>query len=179
MGVRKKTEEPLPSMRCEEFDVSKKSEIGSKILRPLEYSLQFDYQTHSLRERRHIQSGASWETIVGYSRAVRVGPVIEVAGTTAVDDHGVVVGPGDPYIQARHILEKIRKALEALGASLEDVVRTRMFVVKIGDWRLIARAHAEVFGEIRPVTTLVEVGRLIEPDLLVEIEVSAWVERDL
>jgi enamine deaminase RidA (YjgF/YER057c/UK114 family) len=112
---------------------------------------------------------------VGYARALRVGPMIEVSGTTAVDAEGKVVGRGDAYIQVCHVLGIIRRALEELGGSLRDVTRTRFYVTNIDDWRLVAKAHAEIFGAIRPVTTLVEVSRLIDPDLLVEIEVSAWV----
>ena len=128
--------------------------------------------------RLNISSGAKWEAIVGYSRAVRVGGLIAVAGTTAVDEHGQVVGPDDPYAQTRFILAKIEKALIAAGAGLADVVQTRMFVRDISQWEDIGRAHGEVFGQIRPATTLVEVKGLIDPALLVEIEALAVVENE-
>ncbi|HVN55411.1 MAG TPA: RidA family protein [Anaerolineaceae bacterium] len=120
-----------------------------------------------------VSSGAPWEATVGYSRAVRVGNIIEVAGTTAVDERGEVVGRGDPYTQARFVIAKIEKALSSAGAGLQDVVRTRMFVTDISRWQEIGRAHGEAFAEIRPAATMVEVRALIEPDLLVEMEVTA------
>jgi enamine deaminase RidA (YjgF/YER057c/UK114 family) len=126
--------------------------------------------------RQNISSGTHWEEIAGYSRAVRVGSLVEVAGTTAVDENGAVVCPGDAYGQARFILQKIERALNAAGATLAHVVRTRMFVCDISGWEAIARAHGEFFGAIRPVTTMVEVRALIDPALLVEIEASAWIE---
>lgn len=117
--------------------------------------------------RSRVGSGAPWEAVVGYSRAVRCGPMVWVAGTTA---------PGDGVAeQARAIFEKVRVALAEVGARLEDVVRTRMFVVDIGQWEELGRVHGEVFGAIRPAATMVEVSRLIEPGLWVEIEVEAWV----
>ncbi len=123
-------------------------------------------------ERINISSGAKWEDIVGYSRAVKIGNTIEVTGTVAVDENGVV-GKGDPYEQTIFIIKKIEKALNQLGASLEDVVRTRMYVTDISKWEDYGRAHAEFFKEIRPATTMVEVSKLIDPEYLIEIEVSA------
>lgn len=123
-------------------------------------------------KRTNISSGAPWEGVVGYSRAVKVGNCIEVAGTTAVDGDQVI-GAGNAYEQTRYILQKIEKALAAGGASLKDVVRTRMFVTNIDDWEAIGNAHGEFFREIKPAATMVEVSRLINPDLLVEIEVTA------
>ncbi len=122
--------------------------------------------------RQLISSGAPWEPIVGYSRAVRVGNVVEVAGTTA-QDGDVVTGGADVYAQTRRVLEKIGEALAAAGASFEDVVRTRMFVTNIDQWGEIGRAHGEVFGSIRPAATMVEVSRLISPEILIEIEAEA------
>lgn len=119
-----------------------------------------------------IGSGTPWEQEVGYSRAVRVGNVIEVAGTTAMDGD-LLVGKDDVYVQTKFILEKIKKALEQLGGTMEDVVRTRMYVTNIEEWEQIGKAHGEVFRDIRPAATMVEVNRLIHPDLKVEIEVSA------
>lgn len=124
--------------------------------------------------RKNYQTGSPWEPIVGYSRAVRVGNVVEVAGTTAMKD-GEVIGVGDAYAQTAAILQTIREALEHVGAKMEHVVRTRMFVTDISRWEEIGRAHGEVFREIRPVATMVEVKALIEPELLVEIEVQAIV----
>jgi enamine deaminase RidA (YjgF/YER057c/UK114 family) len=123
--------------------------------------------------RLRISSGSPWEVRVGYSRAVRVGAIVEVAGTTAVDDDGAVVGVGDPYTQAQYALAKIERALAAAGARMEDVVRTRMYVTDISRWEEVGRAHSERFGDIRPAATMVEVKALIRPDLLVEIEVTA------
>ncbi|MFC6996853.1 RidA family protein [Rufibacter roseus] len=127
----------------------------------------------SAPNRQLFSSGAPWEGTVGYSRAVKVGPIIEVAGTTAVEN-GQVVGAGDAYAQTKCILQKIEKVLQEAGASLEHVTRTRMFVTDISQWEEIGRAHGEFFGQIRPATTMVEVKALIDPALLVEIEVSAY-----
>ena len=124
-------------------------------------------------KRLNISSGTKWEEQVGYSRAVRVGNVIEVAGTTAVDEHGQTVGLDDAAAQTRYILAKIEKALAAAGASLKDVVRTRMFVTDITRWEEIGRVHGEFFKDIRPVTSMLEVSSLIDSDLLVEIEATS------
>lgn len=123
--------------------------------------------------RRSVASGAPWEAIVGYSRAVRVGDTVHVAGTTSADVTGNVVGEGDATAQTREILRKIAAALGQLGASTQDVVRTRIFVTDIDQWEAIGRAHGEYFGTIRPAATMVEVSRLIDPRMLVEIEVDA------
>ena len=123
--------------------------------------------------RQTILSGAVWEEIVGYARAVRIGNVVEVAGTTAVDEMGNVVGLDDPGEQARFILRKIEKALAEAGATMNDVVRTRMFVTDISRWEAVGRAHGEFFRGVKPVATMVEVAGLIDPELLVEIEVTA------
>jgi enamine deaminase RidA (YjgF/YER057c/UK114 family) len=125
--------------------------------------------------RRNISSGAAWEETVGYSRAVRIGNLIEVAGTTAIDGRGEVVGPDDPYVQAKFALEKIGRALVEAGAGFENVIRTRIFVTDIARWEEVGRAHGEIFRDIRPASTLVQVASLVRPDLLVEIEATAVV----
>ncbi len=125
--------------------------------------------------RKNYSSQTKWEPIVGYSRAVRIGPHIHVSGTTATDEAGRIVAPGDPYQQAIRALKNIEDALHSLGAERVDVVRTRIFVANFDDWQEIGRAHSDFFGDIRPATTMVEVG-LIAPDLLVEIEADAILE---
>lgn len=124
-------------------------------------------------ERTNYSSGAKWEDIVGYSRAVRVGNCIEVTGTVAVDETGSVVGKDDAYEQTKFIIEKIEAVLQRAGASLKDVVRTRMFVTDIGKWEEYGKAHGEFFKDIRPCTTMVEVSKLISPEYLIEIEATA------
>ncbi len=126
-------------------------------------------------KRVTILSGTAWEERIGYSRAVRIGNIIEVAGTTAVDEAGQVVGVDDPAAQTRFILQKIEKALIAAGATLQDVVRTRIFVTNIAHWQAVGDVHGEFFRTIKPVATMVEVNALIDPELMVEIEVTAVV----
>jgi enamine deaminase RidA (YjgF/YER057c/UK114 family) len=124
-------------------------------------------------KRESISTAAPWEPIVGYSRAVRMGAFIAVTGTTALDERGQLVGEGDPAAQARQCIVNIRSALERLGARLEDVVRTRMYVIDIGQWEAIGRVHGEFFAAVRPATTMVQVSALIDPRMLVEIEADA------
>jgi enamine deaminase RidA (YjgF/YER057c/UK114 family) len=124
-------------------------------------------------EKQYYSTGTKWEPIVGYSRAIRVGNQIFVTGTTATDERGEIVGVGDGYAQGVQVIRNIERALAALGASLKDVVRTRMFVTDISRWEDYGRAHGEFFGEIRPCATMVEVSRLIDDRMLIEIEVDA------
>lgn len=126
-------------------------------------------------QRRTVSSGTEWESTVGYPRAVRVGPHIHVSGTTATDEEGAIVGVNDPAQQTRQALSNVATALRDAGAELADVVRTRLFVLDIDEWEAIGRVHGEVFGDIRPATSMVEVRRLIDPEMRVEVEAVAFV----
>jgi enamine deaminase RidA (YjgF/YER057c/UK114 family) len=130
-----------------------------------------------MEKRINVQSGTNWEDKIGYSRAVRIGRLIEVSGTSAIDRDRIIAA-GDPYQQTKFIIQKIEKALNDAGGSLKDVIRTRMYVTNIKDWDAVGRAHGEFFRDIKPVTTMVEVKSLIDPNFVVEIEATAYLSED-
>jgi enamine deaminase RidA (YjgF/YER057c/UK114 family) len=146
------------------------------VLRTFDESPELFSRPGNFSNVQRISSGTEWEDQVGYSRAVRVGDEVKVAGTTATDEDGNVVAPGDPYEQTKQAIANVEAALADADADLSDVVRTRLFVADIEDWEAVGQAHGEAFGDVRPVTTMVEVSRLIDEDLVVEIEANAVVE---
>ena len=152
--------------------------ISSSLYLELEFTIEY-FKTciDKNMARTNISSGTIWEEKVGYSRAVKIDNQIFVSGTTAVDEKNEIIGLNDPYEQTKFILIKIRSALEKAGSSFDDVVRTRMYVTNIDDWEAISKAHGEVFSKIKPASTMVEVSRLIAPELLVEIEVDAVISK--
>lgn len=129
-----------------------------------------------MKDRKLYSSGAKWEPVVGYSRAIRVGDIIEVSGTCAVDENGGPYATGDAYRQTKRIIDIISKAIESLGGRIDDVVRTRIYVTDISNWEMVGKAHGETFHDIRPVTTMIEVSKLISPEYLVEIEATAIIK---